>query len=321
MWWWWSEEMGKRGKCGGGLAETPQRKRREMIKMADDQHGVSFHQFCLDNAQTFWQISVNGHPVALSNVPLLILRKILNVVKSCHDNDMSSGNLLDNILVVNNEDVVLAGGPVPLDLVNPRLTMHNDLVAVRNLVLRAVYITTPLFLPDAVRSFNNLFALLTPFYQLGFDLRRIEFYLFNSPLFLDVMGKYLLFRKILNLAEYQGGLLFFGTVDVTGIGNWLPYVHNQLLTLVRDHRGGVNLLRYQTPRGSILFFRNALGHLNGPLFISDAHAMTILEDELPWVMPRLFSALVRGMDITPTCIQICGMTLEAYLRAPISVFA
>lgn len=66
---------------------------------------------------------------------------------------------------------------------------------------------------------------------------------------------------MLNLAEF-GKNLFFKSVDMQGIGAWLPYVYRQTFTAVRYFRNGRNIPKYKAPEGSMLFYLNVIGYVN-----------------------------------------------------------
>jgi len=294
---------------------------------------VTFDDWWLrpENQQDFWRISERGVAVSLGETPRYIFRQILQHLKGYHDQNVGYGNLLEGVRIDENNQVVLEVPNPDIPLAEPFAAIKKDFLDFDELVNWVeVLIYQVSFVERAYSStkFHELCRLLDidNHYTTVDGLRRFGFYMRNNPLFWDEAAKFLFFRKVLTIKEFDD-VGFRTNVWLSDIQGWSRDVRNAHLRAMRDHDQNRNQNIYARPEGSIVFYRNCLGEMRVQILqnfrnqrYDDAQILRALEDDLPKVIPVWFNALVY-LDLDHvTCIRMCGSGWMEFLSKQPSVF-
>lgn len=153
-----------------------------------------------------------------------------------------------------------------------------------------------------------------------FYCRSFSFWVRNNPYFLNDTGRFLLVRKVVTLYENDKSL-FASTVVLSELQGWVNFVTNPALLAVKEFRRHpsdphpLNHLIYQKTNGSIVFFRNAAGHIRennstGGVYLGDGAVLRMLEFDLPSMLPTWYYSVIENFDLHPApCRKICGYVI------------
>ncbi|KAH7840319.1 hypothetical protein Vadar_015529 [Vaccinium darrowii] len=172
----------------------------------------------------------------------------------------------------------------------PFASIKNDFLDFEELVTRVerlIYEVRGVKPAYSSTKFHQLCRLLDEdyYYRTVGALRRFGFYMRNNPLFWDEAAKYLFFKKVLTIREF-GVRAFWTNVKLGDIQGWAGDVQKPHLVDVRDFDQNRNHPTYRHPDGSIVFYRNCLGHIREQKVADryhDAKILLALEDDLPKV--------------------------------------
>ncbi|KAH7839275.1 hypothetical protein Vadar_020405 [Vaccinium darrowii] len=255
-----------------------------------------------------------------------LLWNVLDTLKTDHDNGVTHGNLLNGINVLPDLRVQFVNQADPRPFEVEAIT--RDLLDFKRLILDAGVEYTRRYgppPPPAAVQFHKLFSILRGYTTSVDGLKKFEFFLRNSPLFLDYTGKFLLAQKFIFLYQKKGLSNLVTCMNLSDLINWKDSLDDPALKAVRDFTGDgttpKNEKTYKTLVGSIYFVRNCLGHLVENNQLENAAIMVLLEINLPHLLPVWYYAVVSYFDhlnSIPFAHDI-GCDLMEFLKRPCSV--